>query len=192
MALPFTVGVTPGVSEDESDEEDVSGEEDELIELILFFMAPGATSFRGIDVDVPPESILGAGKEELLESVDSLDSTSSLNLDSCEERRVSALSAANNGLGESVLGMLIRASFRGGTAEGPPLDVDLEILLSLLVISDWELLLEVPDLFPFGTSPNLNFSLEDWFLPLTFEDFGELACCTRVSSPPIAGEAFAD
>lgn len=40
MVLPLTVGVTPGVSEDDTDEGEVSGPEDELIELIVFLTAP--------------------------------------------------------------------------------------------------------------------------------------------------------
>jgi len=59
---------------------------------------------------------------------------------------------------------MLKASLRGGTADNPPPDVDLDEGTSLPGSSDIELdnelLLEVPDLFPFGTSPNLNFSLE--------------------------------
>lgn len=159
--MPLIVGVTPGVSEEDADEGEVSGSEDELIELIVFFTVPGAMSFRAIDLVVPPESPLATGMEELADSNEGRDSTSSLNLDSWEDRGVPALSAANSGLGESVLGIFIGASFRGGAADKPPPDVDLDtLLLSLLAISDVELFLEVPDLFPFGTSPNLNFSPE--------------------------------
>jgi hypothetical protein len=156
----LTVGVTPGVSEDEADEGEVSGPEEELIELIVFLTAPEAISFRGIDL-AAPESDLATGIDEFADSKEGRDSTSSLNLDSCDDRGVPAFSAANSWLGESVLGTFIGASFRDGTADKPPPDVDLDtLLLSLLAISEVELLLEVPDLFPLGTSPNLNFSPE--------------------------------
>jgi hypothetical protein len=148
--------VIPGVSEEEADEGGLSGSEEELIELIVFLTVPGAISFRGIDLDV--ESTLATGIDEFADSNEGRDSASSPNFDSCDDRGVPALSADNSGLGESVLGILIGASFRSGTADMPPPDVDLDTLLSLLAISDVELLREVPDLFPFGTSPNLNFS----------------------------------
>lgn len=147
--LPFTVGVTPGVSEDESDDEDVSGSEDELMEL---FTAPVDISFRAIAL-APPDT---GGCEELVDSMEGRDSSSSLNFDSCEDRRAPAFSAISNGLGDSVLRMLTEASLRGGTVDVAP-DADLNALLSLLTRSDCELFREVPDLFPFGTSPNLNF-----------------------------------
>jgi hypothetical protein len=95
---------------------------------------------------------------EWFDSIDGRDPTSSLVLDSCEERGVPALSAASSGLGESVRGMFIAASLRGGTAGAPPPDVDLELFSAN---SDCELLLELPDFFPFGTSPSLNFSFDD-------------------------------
>ena len=85
MLLPFTVGVIPGVSEDEIDEGEVSGSDDELIELIVFLTAPGAISFRGIDFDVPPESILATGADELEDSNEGRGSASSLSLNSCED-----------------------------------------------------------------------------------------------------------
>jgi hypothetical protein len=129
----LTVGVTPGVSVDDADEEDVSAPEDELIEL-MFFEAPVPISFLGIDFVVPPESCLPIGIE-LLDSKDGRDS-SSLNLDSCEERGVFALPADRSGFGESVLGMFIAISFRCGIADRPPPDVDLDTLLSLPPISD--------------------------------------------------------
>lgn len=100
------------------------------------------------------------GADELEDSNEGRESTSSLSLKSCEALGMPVLSAANCALGESVLGTPIGASFRGGAAEKPPPDVDLDTLLSLLAISDVELLLDVPDLFPFGTSPSLNFSPE--------------------------------
>ena len=187
--MPFTVGVTPGVSDDEEDDEDVSGPEDELIELMVSLTAPGAISFLGIDFEVPAESIL-VGKD-LLDSVEGSGSTSSFCLDSCEERGVPALSAARSGFGESVRGMPMGASLRG-MADTPPPDVDLDTLPSPNTISDCELLLEVPDFFPFGTSPNRNFSFEVWFLPFVFEVLGDLACWSRVSSPPIAGDSFVE
>jgi hypothetical protein len=160
ILFPLIVGVSPGVSEEESDDGDVSAPEDEPKELLMvFFTAPDANSFRGIDLDVPPESVLDIGKEESLDSADCLSSKSSLNLDSCEDRGVPAFSAERNGFGESVLVIIMPASLRGGAADNPPPDVDRETLLSL--VSDCELLLEFPAFFPFGTSPNLNLSAED-------------------------------
>jgi hypothetical protein len=179
------VGVTPGVSEDDSVDGDVSVPEEELIELMLLFIGPGAISFLGIEF-IPPEF----GNEELFDSKDGLDSPSSLNLESWEDLGVPALSAASKDLGESVLGIFIGTSLRGGTLDRPPPDVDLDTLLSLN--SDCELLLEAPDFFPFGTSPSLNLSGAAGCLPLELEGFGELACCTRVSLLPIAGDAFVD
>jgi hypothetical protein len=170
MLFPLTVGVRPGVSEEESDDGDVSAPEDDPKELlIVFFTAPDANSFRGIDLDVPPESNLDIGKS--LESVDFRGSESSLSLDSCEERGVPAFSAESNDLGESVLVIVTPPSLRGG-ADSPP-DVERETLLSLS--SDCELLLEFPAFFPLGASASLNFSAEDWVLVCPF-DFGELAC----------------
>jgi hypothetical protein len=155
--LPLTVGVTPGVSEDEADDGDVSAPEEELIELMLLtFAVPVPISFRGIDFDVPPESILATGSKELFDSVEGLESKSSLSLDSCENRGFPAFSTERSGLGESIR---LGTSFLDGTALRPPPDVDREMLLSL--ISDWELLLELADLFPFGTSPSRNFSPGD-------------------------------
>jgi hypothetical protein len=118
--LPFTVGVTPGVSEDEAEEGEVSAPEEELIELILlFFTAPVPISFRGIDF----------GSEELFDSVEGLESKSSLSLDSCEVRGFPALSAASSGLGESIR---MGTSFLDGAALSPFPDVDREMLLSLI------------------------------------------------------------
>ena len=160
IGLPFTVGVTPGVSEEEADEGEVSAPEDELIELMVFWTVTGAISFLVIDFVVRPESTLAAGKDEFADSNEGRESPSSLNLDSGEDPGVPAFSAANSWLGDSVLVIIIGGSFHGGTADKPPPDVDLDTLPSLLAISEAELLLDVPDLFPFGTSPNLNFSPE--------------------------------
>lgn len=185
--FPFTVGVRPDASDDEADEGEVSAPEDELIELMVFFIAPEAISFLGIDRLVPPESILEIGIGEVLESKDGLESASSLDLESCDDLGVVAFSVVSNLLGESIIGLLTEASLRGG-ADKPPPDVDRELSL----ISDCELLLEVPDFFPLGTSPNRNLSPVDGALPFALDDFGELACWVRTSSLPIAGEPFAD
>jgi hypothetical protein len=156
MLFPFTVGVSPGVSEEESEDGDVSAPDDEPKELLMvLFTAPDANSFRGIDLEVPLESSLDIGKEGSLDSVDCLGSNSSLSLDSSEERGVPAFSAESNGFGESVLVPVAPTSFRGG-ADRPP---ERETPLSL--ISDWELLLELPAFFPFGASASLNLSAED-------------------------------
>jgi hypothetical protein len=158
MLFPLTVGVSPGVSEEESDDGEDSAPDDEDKELLMvFFTAPDANSFRGIDLAVPPESSLNSGIEESLDSVDCLGSKSSLSLESWEERGVPDFSAESSDLGESVPVIVPPTSFRSGTDN--PLDVDREMLLSL--ISDCELLLELPDFFPFGTSPSLNLSVED-------------------------------
>lgn len=86
ILFPLTVGVSPGVSEEESDDGDVSAPEDEPKELLMiFFIPPVVNSFRGIDLDVLLESILDIGKEESLGSTDDLSSRSSLNLDSCDD-----------------------------------------------------------------------------------------------------------
>jgi hypothetical protein len=83
MLFPLTVGVRPGVSEEESDDGDVSAPDDEPKELLMvFFTAPVANSFRGIDLDVLPESSLEIGQDESLDSVDCRGSKSSLSLDS--------------------------------------------------------------------------------------------------------------
>tara|TARA_R110002060_G_scaffold62736_2_gene72089 strand:+ start:1122 stop:1577 length:456 start_codon:yes stop_codon:yes gene_type:complete len=148
------VGVSPGVSEEEAEDGDVSAPDDELIELMVFFTAPEAISLRGIDLAVPPESMRLICGGELLDSIDFLDSNSSLILESWEDRGVD-FSALSICLGESVRGMLDGPSLRGG-ADKPP-DPDRELLLSL--ISDCEFVLEVPDFFPLGTSPKRNFSL---------------------------------
>lgn len=172
MLFPLTVGVSPGVSEEESDDGEVSAPDDEPKELLMVFLTdPDASSFRGIDLEVPPESSLEIGREESLESVDCLGSKSSLSLDSCEERGVPIFSAESNGFGESVLVIVTPTSFRGG-ADSPP-EAEREAPLSL--ISDCELLLELPAFLPFGTSPNLNLSVDDWVFPCPF-DFGEFAC----------------
>lgn len=78
MVLPFTVGVTPGVSEDIVDEGEVSGPEEELVEP---FMALMPTSFLDIAWARPEFSLEGC-IEELLDSVEIRESMSSLNRES--------------------------------------------------------------------------------------------------------------
>jgi hypothetical protein len=128
MDRPLMVGVSPGVSDEEADEGDVSASDDELIvELMVFLTAPDAISFLGIDLVVPPESILDIGKAERLDSVDGLDSTSSLPRESCDDRGVPILSVESNGFGDSVRGAPVEESLRRG-AESPP-DIDREVSL---------------------------------------------------------------
>jgi hypothetical protein len=104
MFFPLMVGVTPGVPEDEEDEGEVSTPDDELIvELMVFFTAPVAISFRGMDLGVLFESSLEIGNGELFDSMEGLDSTSSLDLDSWEDREVPVFSALSICLGESIL-----------------------------------------------------------------------------------------
>jgi len=114
------------VSEDDSVDGDVSVPEEELIELMLLWTGPGAISLLVIDF-VPPKF----GNEELFDSEDCLDSPSSLGLESWEDLGVPALSPASKDLGESVLGIFIGNSLRGGTADRPPPDADPDALLSL-------------------------------------------------------------
>lgn len=172
--------MTPGVSEEEAEEGEVSGPDDELIE---FCTVGAGTSLRGMDFKL----VLRLGNVPTLEPVDGLDSPSSLLRDSSEDRGVPVSSVESNALVESVRDRLTGTSVLG-TADIPPPEVDLERLPSL--IPDCELLLDVADFFPFGTSPRRNFSPALEVLPFA-PLLGEFACCTRVSSL-IAGEALAD
>ena len=72
------VGVAPGVSEEDVEEEGVSWSGDDARET---FTGPGATSFRAIDFK-PCDSSLAGGREDVVESVEGLESVSSLSLDS--------------------------------------------------------------------------------------------------------------
>lgn len=105
------------------------------------------TSFRVIDFPY--------GNEALLDSKEGLDLVSSLNLESCDDLGVPTLSAASRVLGESVLVLFVELSLRIGRVD---VLVDRGVLLSLRSAS--ELVLEVPALLLFGTSPRRNFSLE--------------------------------
>jgi hypothetical protein len=78
MVFPFTVGVTPGVSEEAVEEEEVSWSGDEVRELLI---GPGAISFRAIGFELWESSFVG-GSEDVVESVDGLESASSLGLGS--------------------------------------------------------------------------------------------------------------
>ena len=150
MDFPLIVGVTPGVSDEDAEEGEVSAPDEELIELIVFFTAPEATSFRDIDF-APPESTR-TGVVPVPESKEGLE----LCRDSNEGRGGAACSGESNAPGESVLGILIGISFLGGADKPPPEVVDLATLPSL--ISDCESLLDMPVFLPFGTSPKRNFS----------------------------------
>lgn len=57
IVLPFTVGVTPGVSVEDAEDEAVSGEE-ELTDVVTTLLAAVPISLRGIDLAVEPESPL--------------------------------------------------------------------------------------------------------------------------------------
>lgn len=107
--FPFTVGVSPDVSDEETDEGEVSAPDEELMELMVFFTAPEAISFLGIDLLVPAESIrFGIGG--LLASDESVVSASSLILESCDDLGVPVLSVVSNCRGESAKGVLTVAS----------------------------------------------------------------------------------
>jgi hypothetical protein len=171
MVLPWRVGVIPGDSVDEADDGHVSALEDELTELTLFFATPVPISFRGIDFDVPPESTLETGMDRF----DSSDfrGSSSLDLESCEDWGVPALSEPADGFGELLLGILADASLRcEAVGRLPEADLD---KFSLKGASDWESFLKGPFLLPFGTSPSRNLSLDVWFFSFPFTE-GEWAC----------------
>lgn len=186
--FPLIVGVRPEVSDEVADEGEVSAPEDELMELMVSFTAPGAISFLGIDLLVPDESIR-VGIDGLLVSEDSLVSVSFLVLESCDDLGVVILFTVSTCLAELVMGGLTVDSLRVGATK-PPADAERELLLSL--ISDCELLLEVVVFLPFGASPRRNLSPVDWAFPFMLDPLGEFACCTRVSSLPIAGDALVD
>jgi hypothetical protein len=152
------VGVTPGVSEDDV-EDDTSWPGDNSNELLT---APGGTSFLAIVLGGTPESPLNGGTEDAAESVDCLDSVSSRNLDSCDDRGVVDLSTKSSPFGDSDLVMLTLGSFLG-----IEFDTDLEVPVSPLglPVSDCEPPLEVLVFLFFGTSWSRNFSGVDWILP---------------------------
>src|SRR5450432_4151448 len=107
IVFPFIVGVLPGVSEDEPEDDCESWPEDEVK---VFFTGPEAISFLAI-VLVSCESTLGGGSEDAVESVDGLESVSSLIL-SCDSRGVEAFSAERSPLLDVDLDMLVNESLR--------------------------------------------------------------------------------
>jgi hypothetical protein len=160
IVFPFIVGVTPGVSEDDADEEDVSWLEENSNE---FFTVPGGISFLAIVFGVIPESPLGSRMEEAAESVDRLGSMSSRNLDSWDDLGVVDFSTKRSPLGDSDLVMLMPGSFLETEFE---MDLAVSVSTSGLVVSDCEPLLEVLVFLLLGTSWSRNFSGVDWILPL--------------------------
>ena len=138
----------PGVSELEAVDGDVSVPSDELLEWKLLLTELIATSLRVIDFPYGSE-VLPDSKEGRRFSA------SSLNLESRDDLGVPTLSAPSRVFGESVLGRFIGTSLRVGRVD---VLEDLGVLLPLISAS--ELLLEVPALLLFGTSPSRNFSFE--------------------------------
>jgi hypothetical protein len=166
MGFPWTVGMAPGASDDEVDDGDVALLEEELIELMLFIASPAPISFRGIDLLAPA----GPGLSDGAESFDSADfrASSSLGFRSCGGCGVLALSGATGFFGMSDLGAPIGGSLRYGNGDIPtglPLEV-----LSPEVPSECDSFFADPALFPFGTSPSLNFSPDIWLFVLFVVD----------------------
>lgn len=164
------------MSELEAVDGEVSAPSEELLDWKLLLVELIATSFRVMDfpngVDEPPESREGRV------------TASSLDLESWEDLGVPTVSAGRSVLGESVLGRFAGASLRIGKVD---VLEDRGVLVPLRSTS--ELVLEVPALLLFGTSPKRNCSFGVW---LFAEFFGEPVCCNRVSSFVTACDAFAD
>jgi hypothetical protein len=171
MVFPFTVGVTPGVSVDDADEDEVSCPEEKEFEFLLLLVK---TSFRTIAL--PWVSLRGGGTDDAFESIEGLESWDVLG--------VPDFSVAKSPVDESDL-LKFAGSLRG---------INLEVLLSEtgLGASDCELLLKMLDFLLFGTSWSRNLSPEDCPAPAMAKISGEFAIWTLVSSPLIAGEAVAD
>ena len=119
---------------------------------------PGAISFRVIDFETCESSFAGGG-EDVVESVDGLESVSSLSFDS-GNRGVPALSAESSPLVDPDPDKLEDGSLRCETGVSSETDRIPSVSPPELAMSDCEVLLEVPRLL-LGTSCSRNFSVED-------------------------------
>jgi hypothetical protein len=175
--------VSEDAVDDDDDDDDDDGGEEEMSWLedgcIVFFTEPDATSFLGICFIDPCDGALTGGIVDAIESMDGLDTISSLNLESWDARGVAALSTDRSRFVDAVLVAGVLSTDRTSS-----------VSLSELVRSDREILRGVPARLFLGTSCSLNFSV-DCTLLLAFGVVG-FASWIFASSLSIDGDSLAE